>query len=120
VASKKLHSSVAGVDSTKSINIHADTTNYEGFNQNENKTTRKSNDWHDYDYEMDYPDSNDAHSDTSSNFQHFDQICTDDFEFKDQNYADSIENNKVHVDQATEKVENYGLNEIESTDFEHE
>jgi len=120
VASKMLHASVAGVDSTKSINIHTDTINYEEFNQIENTTIRKSNDWHDYDYEMDYPDSNDAHSDSSSNFQHFDQICTDDFEFKDQKPADYMENNKVHVDQATEKAENSRLNEIERTEYEHE
>jgi len=80
VASKVLHPSVAEVDSTNAINIHADTTKYEEFNQNESNTIIKSNDW--CDYVIDYPESNDAHSDSSSNFQRFDHICTDDLNLK--------------------------------------
>ena len=116
VASKMLHPIVNQVDNTNVPNNHDNTPNYEDFNQSENKTIMKSNDWHDY--ETDYPESNDAHSDSSSNFQHFDQTSTDDFEFED--CVDSIEEKNVDVDQAAEKGKNSSLNEIERTDFENE
>jgi len=118
VASKMLHSIVNEVDNTNAPNNHVNTPNYEEFNQNENKTIMKSNDWHDY--ETDYPESNDDHSDSSSNFQHFDQISTDDFEFKDQKRVDSVDKKNVDVDQAAEKEKNSSLNEIERIDFENE
>jgi len=117
VASKMLHPIVNEVDNTNVPNNHDNTPNYEGFNQSENKTIMESNDWHDY--ETDYPESNDAHSDSSSNFQHFDQISTDDFKFKDQKCVDSIEEKNVGVDQAAEKGKNSSLNKIERIDFQN-
>jgi len=118
MASKMLHPIVNKVDNTNVPNSHDNTPKYEDFNQSENKTIMKSNDWDDY--ETDYPESNDAHSDSSSNFQHFDQISTDDFKFTDQRRVDSIDKKNVDVDQAAEKEKNSSLNEIERTDFENE